>query len=161
MIGSLSRRLASSQVRKPSQRWSMSFMRTPIVATTRTQLRAHETLIFLQEFDLACSVRVDRRPLVQRSARKSAAHSYANTAASKKSTLRGPSAQSPSPRRGEGGRIRQCSFRFGTGVSNCAISAVCGALPLKVSTLPSTEIATRSPSTTSPARIISASGSCR
>jgi hypothetical protein len=31
---------------------------------------------------------------------------------------------------------------------------------LKVSTLPSTEITTRSPSFTSPARIISASGSC-
>src|ERR1700704_5091113 len=54
----------------------------------------------------------------------------------------------------------QFNFRFGTGASNCAISAVCGALPLKVSTLPSTEITTRSPSLTSPARIISASGSC-
>ena len=54
----------------------------------------------------------------------------------------------------------QFSLRFGTGVSNCAISAVCGALPLKVSTLPSLEITTRSPSAISPARIISASGSC-
>ena len=54
----------------------------------------------------------------------------------------------------------QFSFRFGSGASNCAISAVCGALPLKVSTLPSVEMATWSPSFTSPARIISASGSC-
>src|SRR3982751_1466095 len=53
----------------------------------------------------------------------------------------------------------QFSFRFDTGASNWAISAVCGALPLKVSTLPSEEIATLSPSLTSPARIISASGS--
>src|SRR3954454_24709510 len=53
----------------------------------------------------------------------------------------------------------QFSFRFDTGASNWAISAVCGALPLKVSTLPSDEIATLSPSLTSPARIISASGS--
>jgi len=36
----------------------------------------------------------------------------------------------------------QLSFRFDIGASNCAISAVCGALPLNVSTLPSTEIAT-------------------
>ena len=40
------------------------------------------------------------------------------------------------------GKQTQFSFRFGIGASNCAISAVCGALPLKVSTLPSTEIAT-------------------
>ncbi len=36
----------------------------------------------------------------------------------------------------------QFSLRFDTGASNWVISAVCGALPLKVSTLPSDEIAT-------------------
>src|SRR6202035_4112525 len=60
----------------------------------------------------------------------------------------------------ERGEALKCNLRFGAGISNCAISAVCGALPLKVSTLPSAEITTRSPSLTSPARIISASGSC-
>jgi len=48
----------------------------------------------------------------------------------------------PSPRSGEGAGLRQFSLRFGTGASNCAISAVCGVLPLKVSTLPSVEMAT-------------------
>jgi hypothetical protein len=67
----------------------------------------------------------------------------------------------PPPHCGEGERLAQFSFRFDTGASNWAISAVCGALPLKVSTLPSTEITTRSPSLISPARIISDSGSCR
>ena len=57
--------------------------------------------------------------------------------------------------------LGQFSLRFGTGASNRAISAVCGARPLKVSTLPSLEITTRSPSAISPARIISAIGSCR
>src|SRR5215831_5797620 len=55
----------------------------------------------------------------------------------------------------------QFSLRLGIGASNGAISAVFGALPLKVSTLPSEDIATVSPSFTSPERIISASGSCR
>src|SRR5581483_3471322 len=43
-------------------------------------------------------------------------------------------------------RLLQFSLRLDTGTSNCAISAVCRALPLKVSTLPSAEIITRSPS---------------
>jgi hypothetical protein len=51
-----------------------------------------------------------------------------------------PEMNSPLPlrERGKG----QLSFRFGIGASNCAISAVCRALPLKVSTLPSLEMAT-------------------
>lgn len=61
----------------------------------------------------------------------------------------------------EKGASAQFNLRRDTGASNWAISAVCAALPLKVSTLPSDEIATVSPSLTSPARIISASGSWR
>jgi hypothetical protein len=40
------------------------------------------------------------------------------------------------------GEETQFSLRLGIGASNCVISAVFGALPLKVSTLPSTEITT-------------------
>ena len=39
-------------------------------------------------------------------------------------------------------QLVQFSLRFGIGVSNCAISAFCAALPLNVSTLPLAEIAT-------------------
>src|SRR5665647_2221568 len=54
------------------------------------------------------------------------------------------SATKPSPHRREGSNYRQFSLRFGIVGSNGVISAVCGALPLKVSTLPSTAIATLS-----------------
>ena len=57
--------------------------------------------------------------------------------------LPSPRGEMPRPRRApERIYLGQFSLRFGTGVSNCAISAVCGAWPLKVSTLPSLEITT-------------------
>lgn len=99
----------------------------------------------------ACLFRTTRRVLA----------AYQGCGATSRGITRSSAAIKPSPHSGEGSNYRQLSLRFAIGASKVAISAVCAALPLKVSTLPALEMATWSPSSTAPARIISASGSCR
>jgi len=120
--------------------------------------RVAETIA--RQTELAGS-RVDLRRAPRHSATRQTSgarlHHYRSTR--KCNAVRGIQRNQPSPHRGESRKCVSAVYVSAPG-SNCAISAVCGALPLKVSTLPSAEMITRSPSTTSPARIISASGSC-